>query len=385
MLFMHIFAVRVKAVGESKISESLKLLEQDPSAISLGAGEPDFPTPEHIVVAACKMLKKGYTHYSPLQGKKELREAVVKKVKKDNKIDATSEEVIVTCGSKEAILLSMMTFVDPGDEVIVPDPSYMAYRPIVKLINGISVPLPLKEENNFEIEADILEKIVGIKTKVLVINSPANPTGAVYSRKTLEEIADIVIDKDLMVISDEAYEKLTYDGVKHVSIGSLNGMKEYTITIQSFSKTYAMCGFRIGYAVASPDVIKEMTEYKICTTLGAPTAFQMAAVTALTGSQTCVQKMRKEYDRRRKFIVKRLCEMGLNCTNPKGAFYAFPNISSQKMNSEQFSDFLLKNVKVIVIPGNEFGECGEGYVRMSYATAYEKIVEAMNRIEKSIK
>jgi aminotransferase len=382
---MHIFAVRVKAAGESKIAESLKILEQDPSVISLGAGEPDFPTPKHIIAAACKMLKKGYTHYSPLQGKKELREAVVRKVKRDNKIDAGPEEVIITCGSKEAILLSMMTFIDPYDEVVVPDPSYVAYRPIVRAINGIPVSLPLKEENNFEIDAEALEKFIGIKTKVVVINSPANPTGAVYSRKTLEEIADVVVDKDLTVISDEAYEKLIYDGVKHVSIGSLNGMKEHVVTLQTFSKTYAMCGFRIGYAIALADVIKEMTEYKICTTLGAPTAFQMAAVAALKGPQACVQKMKKEYDRRRKFIVERLNEIGLNCTKPKGAFYAFPNISSSGMNSEQFTDFLLKKAKVIVIPGNEFGECGEGYVRMSYATAYEKIVEAMDRIEKVIK
>jgi aminotransferase len=382
---MHIFAVRVKAAGESKIAESLKILEQDPSVISLGAGEPDFDAPKHVVEASYKMLKKGYTHYSPIQGKKELREAVAKKVKKDNKIDATPEEVVVTCGSKEAILLAMMTFIDPDDEAIIPDPGYIAYRPIVKTICGVPVSLELKEENNFEIDADNLEKIVTGKTKVLVINSPANPTGTVYSRKTLEEIADVVIDKNLMVLSDEAYEKLVYDDAKHISIGSLNGMKEHTVTLQSFSKTYAMCGFRIGYAVSTADVIKEMTEYKICTTLGAPTAFQMAAVTALTGSQACVQKMRKEYDRRRKFIVKRLNEMGLSCIKPKGAFYAFPNISSQGMSSEQFSDFLLKKAKVIVIPGNEFGEYGEGYVRMSYATDYEKIVEAMNRIEKVLK
>jgi aminotransferase len=382
---MHNFADRINAVGESKIAESLKILEQDPSIISLGAGEPDFPTPNHIITAAYKMLKKGYTHYSPLQGKKELREAIAKKVKKDNKIDATSEEVIVTCGSKEAILLAMMTFVDPGDEVIVPDPSYVAYIPIVKLINGIPVSLPLREENNFEVDADVLEKLVTKKTKIVVINSPANPTGTVYSRKTLEEIADVAIDKNLMIVSDEAYEKLVYDDAKHISIGSLNGMKEHTITLQTFSKTYAMCGFRIGYAVAPKDVIKEMTEFKICTTLGAPTAFQMAAVAALTGPQACVEKMRKEYDRRRKFIVKRLNEIGLSCIKPKGAFYAFPNISSKGMSSEQFSDFLLKKAKVLVVPGTEFGKYGEGYVRMSYATAYEKIEEALNRIEKVVK
>jgi aminotransferase len=382
---MHHFPRRVSVVGGSKIGESLKISERDPSVISLGAGEPDFAAPKHVIDAAYKMLKKGYTHYSPLQGKKELIEAVVRKVKKDNKIDATPEEVVITCGSKEAILLAMMTFMDPDDEAVIPDPGYVAYRPIVKLINGIPVSLPLKEENSFDAKADVLEKLVTEKTKVVVINSPANPTGAVYSRKTLEEIADVIIDKDLMIISDEAYEKLVYDDAKHVSIGSLNGMKEHTITLQTFSKTYAMCGFRVGYAIATEDVIKEMTEYKICTTLGAPTAFQMAAITALTGSQACVQKMRKEYDRRRKFIVKRLNEIGLSCIKPKGAFYAFPNISSQKMKSEKFFDFLLKKAKVIVIPGDEFGKYGEGYVRMSYATAYEKIVEAMDRIEKSIK
>lgn len=219
---MHIFAGRVDAAGASKISESLKMLEQDPSVISLGAGEPDFKTPKHIVDAACKMLKKGETHYSPLQEKKKLREAIVKKLKKDNKIDAAPEEIVVTCGSKEAILLSMLTFVDPGDQVIVPDPSYIAYRPIVRLINGEPVSLPLEEENNFEIDPDVLEKIVTEKTRALIINSPANPTGTVYSKKTLEEIAQIAIEKNLTVFSDEAYEKLTYDGAKHVSIGSLN-------------------------------------------------------------------------------------------------------------------------------------------------------------------
>jgi len=378
------FSERTKCIGESKISKSLAILEHNSSIISLGAGEPDFPAPKSVITAAKKYLDKGYTHYSSLQGRLELREAIAKKVKKENKIDATAEEVIVTCGAKEAILLGMFSTLDPGDEAIVPDPGYIAYMPVAKTINAVPVPMQLKEEDDFDISVERLKKLVTEKTRLIVLNSPSNPTGAVYKKKSLEEIANVVVEKNLTVLTDEVYEKLVYDDAEHVSFASLNGMKEYTITIQSFSKSYAMTGFRVGYAVAPKEIINEMTEFKICTTICAPTISQLAAIEAFK-AEAYVQKMRREYDRRRKMMIKRLNELpNIRCVRPRGAFYAFPNVSSFGMSSEKFTDFLLKEAKVLVVPGTEFGNYGEGYVRMSYATAYEKIEEAMSRIEKVI-
>jgi aminotransferase len=382
---MYRLAERVKVIGESKITESLKVLEQDPTIISLGAGEPDFPAPKIIIKATEKALTNGYTHYSPIQGKKLLREAIVEKLKKENKIDVTPEQVMTSCGSKEAIMISVMTLADPGEEVFVPDPGYIAYKPIVECFGARPISMPLLEQNNFEPNLDDIKSFVTANTKAIIINSPANPTGAVFKKKTLENIADFAVDNDLMIISDEAYEKLVYDDAKHISIGSLDGMENNVLTLQSFSKTYAMCGFRVGYAVGPAKVIKEMTEFKICTTLGAPTANQMAAVEALKKAGPYAKKMCNEYNRRRKLIIKRLNSMpGIRCTKPRGAFYAFPNVEGVEKSSEKFSDKLLKS-KVMVVPGTEFGKHGEGYVRMSYATAYEKIEEAMNRIEVALK
>ncbi len=378
-------ADRIKVIGTTKIEESLRILEQHPEIISLGAGEPDFPAPLNVIKSAEKFLERGYTHYSPLQGRHELREELVKKLKKDNKLDIGPEQIIITCGSKEAILLSILTLINPKEEVVIPDPGYIAYRPIVELIDGIAKSLPLKEEDKFEVHPDILKRMITKKTKLIIINTPSNPTGTVLRKKVLEEIADIAVEKNLMIMSDEAYEKLIYNNSKHVSIGSLNGMEDRVITIQSFSKTYAMCGFRVGYAVAHEDLVREMKEFKVCTTLAAPTFAQLAAVEALKNSANYVKKMVKEYDRRRKMIVKRMNEMPrINCVTPEGAFYIFPNIKSFGMSSAKFSDFLLKKAKVAVIPGSEFGKYGEGNIRLSYATAYEKIAEALDRIEKAI-
>jgi aminotransferase len=380
---MHI-SERTKCVGESKINKSLVALERDPSIISLGAGEPDFPAPKNVITAAKKWLDKGYTHYSSFQGRLELRKAITRKVKKENKIDATEEEVIVTSGSKEAILLAMLSVLDPGDEVVVPDPGYVAYKPIAKMIGAFPVPLQLKEEEGFDISVERLKKLITEKSKLLVLNSPSNPTGTVSKRKTLEEIADVIVEKKLTVLTDEAYEKLVYDDARHVSFASLNGMKEYTITTQTFSKSYAMTGFRVGYAVAPKKIIKEMSEFKICTTICAPTISQLAAIEAFK-AEKYVQKMRREYDRRRKMLIRRLGELpNIHCVRPRGAFYAFPNVGGIGMNSEKFTDFLLREAKVIVVPGTEFGDFGENHVRMSYATAYEKIEEAMDRIERAV-
>jgi len=382
---MHKLAKRVNIIGTSMIEESLRIVEKHPEVISLGAGEPDFPAPSNVISAAEKFLEKGYTHYAPMQGRLELRKALVKKLKKENKINANEDEIIVTCGSKEAILLSVLTLVDPGEEVIIPDPGYIGYRPIVELIGGKAVALKLKEGDNFEYHPENLEKLITRKTKLIVVNTPSNPTGTVFKKKTLEEIADIAVDKDIMILSDEAYEKLVYDKAKHISIASLNGMKEFVITTQTFSKTFAMCGFRVGYAVATKTIIKEMEEFKLCTTISAPTFAQLAAIEALRGSKKYAEKMRREYDRRRKMLIKRLNQMqNIECIKPEGAFYAFPNITGLKINSVEVAKFLIDKAKVATVPGIEFGKYGEGYLRLSYATAYEKIETAMDRIEKAV-
>lgn len=380
-------ARRIEVIGSSKIEQSLKIIETRKDIISLGAGEPDFPAPPNVVAAAEEFLEEGYTHYSPLQGRHELREELVKKLKKENKIDVDSEEIIICCGSKEAILLSNLVTLDAGDEAIVPDPGYVAYRPIAEMIGASAVSLPLHQEDNFEIHPEVLKKLITKKTRLLVINTPSNPTGTVLSRKILEEIADIIIDKNIFAMVDEAYEKLIYGKIKHVSLASLNGLFNHVITTQSFSKTFAMCGFRVGYAVANEKIIKEMKEFKLCTTLASPTFAQLAAIEALRHSRKYVAKMRKEYDRRRRHITKRINEIPhiYNKNRPEGAFYAFPNIAEAKMRSEKFADFLMKKAKVIVIPGTEFGKHGEGFVRMSYATDYEKIEEAMDRIESALR
>ncbi len=381
---MRTLSSRSKLIEASKIEESLRLVEKEKNIISLGAGEPDFPAPKSVIDSAKKFLNLGYTHYSPLQGKIELREAISKKLKKENKIDASPEEIIITCGSKEAIQLAIMTLVDSGDEVVIPNPSYIAYSPLVKIFGGKVLDLKLEENDNFVINPDLLKKIITKKTKLLILNTPSNPTGSVLNRKILEEIADIVVEKDIYVLVDEAYEKLVYDNEKHVSLASLNGMFEYTITTQTFSKSYAMCGFRIGYAIAKKEIIKEMKEFKLVTTISPPTAYQLAAIEALKNKKY-VEEMRKEYDRRRKMLCRRLKEIeGIRFNIPKGAFYVFPNISYYGMDSREFADFILKKAKVVVVPGTEFGKYGEGFVRLSYATSYEKIEEAIDRIEKTL-
>lgn len=372
---------RTKCVHESRIASNLLIFERDPSVISLSAGEPDFNAPRNVIAAAKRSLDAGCTHYSPLQGRLDLREAIAAKVKKENKVEATAEEVVVTSGSNEAILLAMLSALNTGDEVIVPDPGYPSYSPIVKTIGAVPVPLRLEERDGFDVRPGQLEKLATDRTKMLIMNSPSNPTGTLLNRGTLEEIADVVVEKDLTVLTDEAYEKLVYDGAVHVSFASLNGMGEYSITVQTFSKSYAMTGFRVGYAVGPEEVIKEMAKLKVCTTLSSPTVSQLAAIEAFK-AERYAQRMRGEYDRRRKMVVKRLSELrGVHFVKPRGAFYVFPNVGDLGVSSEDFTNILLREAKVLVLPGSEFGDYGAGYVRMSYANTYEKIVEAMNRIE----
>jgi aminotransferase len=371
---------------DSEFTEIMRMAGEKKDIISLGPGEPDFTTPKHIIDFAKKKLDEGYTHYSPPVGRSETREAIVKKLKKDNKINVDPEEIIVTCGSQEALFLGILALVDPGEKVLVPDPSFLAYIPMVETITGVPVSVPLLEKDGFEFDPDKVRQLVDKRTRILLINTPGNPTGRILKKRTLEELADIAVEHDLVIFSDEAYEKFVYEKNKHISIGSLNGMKDYVVTFHSFSKTYAMPGFRVGYAAGPNDIIKSMTRIHMYSALCAPTISQLAAIEALNGSQKCVEDMRREYDRRRKLIVKRIKEIPkMSCLEPEGAFYVFPNIKAMKMKSTEVVRLFLKEARVLTVPGTEFGKYGEGYIRMSYATSYEKIEEAMDRIENTIR
>lgn len=379
-------AERCAELPESDFAKIMTMAAEDKSIISLGPGEPDFETPSHIIKYANKKLREGYTHYSAPTGRSEFKKEIIKKLKKDNKIMACPEEIIVTCGSQEALLLGTLALIDPGDRILVPNPGFLAYIPMIESVSGVAVSVPLKEEEGFEFNPDIVKNLIDKKTKILLVNTPSNPTGRILKKKTLEELADIAIDKKLIIFSDEAYEKFVYDNKKHVSIGSLNGMKKYVVTFHSFSKTYAMAGFRLGYAVGPKDIIQSMVRLHLYSTVCAPTISQIAGAKALKSNQKCVKEMAKRYDRRRKLVIQRLEEIpNISCLKPEGAFYAFPNITKLKMTSIRTTDFFLKKAKVLTVPGTEFGKYGEGYVRMSYATSYKKIEEALNRIEKAIK
>lgn len=378
---------REKELPRQMIGELIKIAAEDRDIVSLGPGEPDFDTPKHIVNFAKKRLEQGYTHYSPPSGRGELKEAICRKMRKENGIKLGPEQVVVTTGSTEAIMLALMCMIDPGEGVIIPDPGFLAYKPAVEILSGIPISIPLKEEEDFQFDIRrAKERIIPEKTLAIILNSPSNPTGTVFTRKTLERIADFAVEYELFIISDEAYEKFVYGDARHISIGSLNGMEDYVLTLQSFSKTYAMPGFRVGYAAGPERIIKAMSKVHVYTSICAPTISQEAALQALRGSQGCIDKMRKEYDKRRKMIVKGLNDIpGIRCLEPKGAFYAFPNISEFGMSSLGFVKWLLKNAKVAVVPGTEFGMHGEGFIRCSYATSYGKIELALERMEKALK
>ena len=370
----------------STLGKLLEIAVESKNIISLGPGEPDFETSKYVIRAAKKKLDEGYTHYSPPGGRKELKEEIVKKLEKDNGISVNPEQVMVTTGSTEGILLTLMCTIDPGEGAIITDPGFLAYKPTVEILNGAPISIPLYEKDGWQIDVDRMkELIIPEKTKVMIINSPSNPTGTVLTKRTLEEIADFALEYNLLVVSDEAYERLVYGDAKHISIGSLNGMGENVMTLHSCSKTYAMAGFRLGWAAGPEKIIRLMTKLHIFSTVCAPTISQVAALEAMRGPQGYIQDMVKEYDRRRKLIVGRLNEMGLVCGEPKGAFYAFPSIKDFGMKSLKFSEWLLKNAKVAVVPGTEFGMHGEGYVRCSYATAYGLIEKAMDRMERALK
>ncbi len=379
---------RLELVNPSEIRRLFDLASGMEDVISLGIGEPDFDTPEHIKEYAKEALDKGYTHYGPNAGLPMLREAIARKLKKQNGIDADPKsEIMVLVGANQAFIMGLATFLRDCEEVLIPSPAFVSYAPAVILAGGKPVEIPTYEENEFRLNVDDLEKHVSEKTRALIINSPNNPTGAVLTKKDLEEIADFAVEHDLMVLSDEVYEHFVYDGAKSYSIASLYGMFERTITINGFSKTFAMTGWRLGFVAAPSWVIEKMTRFQMYNATCPVTFVQYAAAKALDDERSwkAVEEMRNEYDRRRKLVWKRLNEMGLPTVKPKGAFYIFPRIRDTGLTDKEFSELMLKEARVAVVPGSAFGKAGEGYVRISYATAYEKLEEAMDRMEKVLR
>jgi aminotransferase len=371
---------RVNQLAPSGIRRFFDLLASMEGVISLGVGEPDFATPWHIREAAIYSLEKGYTMYTSNLGMPELRQELSRHLKDKYKLDYDPDsELLITVGVSEGLDLTMRAILDPGDEVIMPDPGYVSYNPCVALAGGRPIMVPTNQENNFEVSAADIEARITDKTKAILIGYPANPTGAVMPRDKLAQIAEVARRHHLLAVSDEIYARLVY-GVEHTCFATLPQMKENTILLGGFSKAYAMTGWRIGYAAASKEVIAAMTKIHQYTMLCAPIMAQVAAIEALKSGEDSVVEMVEDYNRRRLVIVKGLNKIGLPCFEPKGAFYAFPSIKSTGMTSEEFAEKLLIEEKVAAVPGTAFGQCGEGYIRCCYATSLAEIEEALERM-----
>lgn len=353
------------------------------NVISLGVGEPDFDTPWHVREEGIYSLEKGRTFYTGNSGLLELREEIGRYLDRRFGLSYSADEILVTVGGSEAIDIGFRTMLDPGDEVIIPEPCYVSYLPCVKLAGGVPVRIPLEEKDQFKLTKEKLLSAITDKTKILVLPFPNNPTGAILNREELQIIADIVKEHDLFVMSDEIYSELNYEG-GHVSIASIPGMRERTIVINGFSKSYAMTGWRLGYAAGPKEIMKQMLKIHQFVIMCAPTTSQYAAIEALRNGDEDVRRMRESYDERRRFLVNALNEMGLPCFEPKGAFYVFPNISAYGMTSEEFARRLLEQERVAVVPGTAFGECGEGFLRISYAYSIDNLKKALDKIEKFI-
>lgn len=376
---------RVNRLSPSGIRKFFDLLASMEGVISLGVGEPDYATPWHISEAAVKSLERGYTMYTSNSGIMELRQETAKYLEGQYGVKYDpSGEILMTVGVSEALDLAMRAILNPGDEVVMPDPCYVAYDSCVILAGGEPVKVPTSERDSFEVDAADIETRITPKTRAILIGYPANPTGAVMSRDKLLAIADVARRHKLLVVSDEIYARLVY-GVEHTCFAALSGMKNNMILLGGFSKAYAMTGWRIGYAAAPRDIIAAMTKIHQYTIMSAPTMAQVAAIEALKSGESNVQEMVEDYNRRRLLIVKGFCDIGLSCFEPKGAFYAFPSIAVTGMTSEEFSEKLLIEEKIAAVPGSAFGECGEGYVRCCYATSVADIEEALNRMERFVK
>jgi len=376
---------RVNQLAPSGIRKFFDLLASMEGVISLGVGEPDFTTPWHIREAAIYSLEKGQTMYTSNSGMPELRRELSRYLKDSYNLSYDpNSELLITVGVSEALDLTMRALLDPGDEVIMPDPHYVSYDACVALAGGTPIMVLTREESNFELSAADIEARVSGKTKAILIGYPANPTGAVMSKEKLARLAEVARRHQLLVISDEIYARLVY-GTKHTCFATLPGMKESTIFLGGFSKAYAMTGWRIGYAAASKEIIGAMTKIHQYTIMCAPTMAQVAAIEALKSGEPSVLEMVEDYNRRRLVMVKGLNDIGLPCFEPRGAFYAFPSIKGNGMTSEEFAEKLLREEKVAVVPGTAFGQCGEGYVRCCYATSLAEIEEALLRMGRFVK
>ena len=376
---------KVTGLKPSGIRKFFDIVTEMKDAISLGVGEPDFDTPWFIRDEGIFSLERGRTFYTSNAGLKDLRQEIANYIKRTQNIEYDpNSEIIVTVGGSEAIDIGLRAVINPGDEVIIPQPSYVSYEPCAILADAKPVIIDLKAENDFRLTPDELLDAITDKTKVLILPFPNNPTGAIMEKEDLEKIAKIVIENDILVMSDEIYSALTYKG-KHVSIASLDGMKERTILINGFSKAYAMTGWRLGYACGPKEIIRQMTKINQYAIMCAPTTSQYAAVEALKKGDEEVEKMRQSYNQRRRFLMNAFKEMGLDCFEPFGAFYVFPCIKEFNMTSEEFATRLLTEEKVAVVPGSAFGDCGEGFLRISYAYSIENLKEAISRIEKFVK
>ena len=371
-------------IQPSGIRKFFDIVSEMKDAISLGVGEPDFDTPWHIREEGIYSLEKGRTFYTSNAGLKDLKIEICNYLYRKNDLQYNpDDETIVTIGGSEAIDISLRAMLDPGDEVLIPQPSYVSYLPCVTLAGGKPVIIELKEENEFKLTKEELLSSITEKTKILILPFPNNPTGAIMEQEDLLEIAKIVEEKDLYVISDEIYSELTY-GKKHVSIAEFPGMKERTILINGFSKSYAMTGWRLGYAVGPKEIIEQMIKIHQYAIMCAPTTSQYAAIEALKNGDSDVEMMREAYDQRRRYLIHAIRQMGIDCFEPFGAFYIFPCIKSLGMSSDEFATALLKEEKVAVVPGTAFGSCGEGFLRISYAYSIENLKIAIERMDRFV-
>lgn len=381
-----LIADKAASLQPSGIRKFFDIVAEMDDVISLGVGEPDFDTPWHIRDEGIYSLEKGRTFYTSNSGLKELRMEIAAYLQRTQGLEYHYlSQIFVTVGGSEAIDLAMRAMINPGDEVLIPQPSYVSYEPCVVMADGKPVVIELKEENQFRLTPEELEAAITPKTKILVMPFPNNPTGAIMEREDLEKLVPIIEKHDLFVVSDEIYGELTYGGKKHVSIAALPGMQERTILINGFSKAYAMTGWRLGYACGPKEVIGQMVKIHQYCIMCAPTTSQYAAVEALRNGDEDVRRMRESYDERRRFVLFTLKEMGLPCFEPEGAFYVFPCIREFGMTSDEFATNLLKEEKVAIVPGTAFGNCGEGYLRISYAYSIESLKKALKRLENYVR
>ncbi len=381
----EILSKTARDIPPSGIRKFFDIVSEMKDAISLGVGEPDFVTPWPIREAGINALEKGRTHYTSNAGTMELREEISRYINRKYSLNYNPKsEIIVTVGGSEAIDITLRALLSPGDEVLIPEPSFVCYKPCTALAGGVPVPIVTEEKDNFRLTKEKLIEKITDKTKVLILPFPNNPTGAIMEKEDLEAIAEVLRSTNIIVLSDEIYSELTYNGKKHVSFASIDGMRERTVTINGFSKAFAMTGWRLGYAAAPEPIAQVMYKIHQYAIMCAPTTSQFAAVEALKNCDKDVENMCREYNHRRRVLVDGFRKMGLSCFEPEGAFYVFPNITSTGFTSEEFAKKLLEEEKVAVVPGNAFGQSGEGFVRCSYAYSIQNIEEALRRIAKFV-